>query len=118
MCALYSVFNMCQAFDEDFIYICLGDFVLSCSVVSDSLQPHELYSLPGSSVHGDSPRKNTEMCYHALLQETSQPRDQTKVPCIAGRFLPSEPPGKLLGTLGISITIPSCNMILKDDIDM
>ena len=77
---------MCQAFDEDFIYICLGDFVLSCSVVSDSLQPHELYSLPGSSVHGDSPRKNTEMCYQALLQETSQPRDQTKVPCIAGRF--------------------------------
>ena len=54
---------MCQAFDEDFIYICLGDFVLG-----DSLQPHELYSLPGSSVHGDSPRKNTEMCYHALLQ--------------------------------------------------
>ena len=26
--------------------------VLSCSVLSDSLQHHELYSLPGSFVHG------------------------------------------------------------------
>ena len=25
-------------------------------------------SLPGSSVHGDSPSKNIEVCYHALLQ--------------------------------------------------
>ena len=26
------------------------------------------HSLPGSSVHGDSPGKNTGMCCHALLQ--------------------------------------------------
>ena len=30
--------------------------------------PHELYSLLGSSVHGDSPGKNTEMGCHSLLQ--------------------------------------------------
>ena len=29
--------------------------MLSGSGMSDSLQPHGLYSLPGSSVHGDSP---------------------------------------------------------------
>ena len=29
--------------------------MLSGSVMSDSLQPHGLYSPPGSSVHGDSP---------------------------------------------------------------
>ena len=29
--------------------------MLGSSVMSDSLQPHGLYSLPGSSVHGDSP---------------------------------------------------------------
>ena len=29
--------------------------MLGSSVVSDSLQPHGLYSPPGSSVHGDSP---------------------------------------------------------------
>ena len=39
--------------------------VLSCSVVSDSLQPH---GLPGSSVHGDSPRKYTEAGCHALFK--------------------------------------------------
>ena len=42
VCALYSVFYMRQAFDGDFIYICLGDFVLSRSVMSNSLQPHGL----------------------------------------------------------------------------
>ena len=41
--------------------------VLSCSVVSDSLRPHGLYSLPGSSVHGDSPGKNTRVGFYALL---------------------------------------------------
>ena len=37
--------------------------LLSCSVVSDSLQSHG-----HSSVHGDSPGKNTGMVCHALLQ--------------------------------------------------
>ena len=32
-------------------------------------------SLPGSSVCGDSPGKNTGMGCHALLQGISQPRD-------------------------------------------
>ena len=36
--------------------------------MSDSLQPHG-YSPPGSSVHGDSPGKNTGVGCHALLQE-------------------------------------------------
>ena len=42
--------------------------VLSHSLMSDSFQPHTLQ--PGSSVHGDSPGKNTEMGCHALLQWT------------------------------------------------
>ena len=41
--------------------------VLSSSVVSDSLRPHDC-SLAGSSVHGDSPGKNTGVSCHALLQ--------------------------------------------------
>ena len=36
--------------------------------MSNSLWPHGLYSLPGSSVHGDSPGKNTRVGCHALLQ--------------------------------------------------
>ena len=41
--------------------------VLSWSAVFDSLQPMDC-SLPGSSVHGDSPGRNTGASYHALLQ--------------------------------------------------
>ena len=43
-------------------------------------------SLSGSSVHGDSPGKNTRVSCHAFLQGSSQPRDQTQVSWIAGRF--------------------------------
>ena len=57
--------------------------MLSRSVVPDSLQPR---CLPGSSVHGDSPGKNTGVGCHALLQGSSQPRDWTQVSCTAGRF--------------------------------
>ena len=42
--------------------------MISCSVVSDSVQPHALYSLLGSSVHGDSPGKNIGVGCYALLQ--------------------------------------------------
>ena len=48
-------------------HMCVVCPVLSCSVVSYSLWPHGC-SLPGSSVHGDSPGKNTEVDCHALLQ--------------------------------------------------
>ena len=40
---------------------------VSCSVVSNSLQPHGLHP-PGSSVHEDSPSKNTGVGCHSLLQ--------------------------------------------------
>ena len=42
-------------------------YVLSCSVMSSSLEPHGC-NLPGSSIYGDSPVKNTRMGCHALLQ--------------------------------------------------
>ena len=43
-------------------------------------------SSPGSSVHGDSPGKNTGVGCHALLWGSSQPRDQAQVSRIAGGF--------------------------------
>ena len=47
----------------------LSDCLISLSVVSDSLQPHELYSLLSiSSVRGHSSSKNTGVGCHALLQ--------------------------------------------------
>ena len=48
------------------------------------------YSQPGSSVHGDSPGKNTGEGCHALLQGIFP----TQVSCISGGFFPSEPTGK------------------------
>ena len=63
------------------------------SVVSNCLQPMEC-SLPGSSVHGISPGKNTGVGCHFLL---FQFRDQTHVSwgsCIAGGFFTTEPTGK------------------------
>ena len=62
----------------------------SCPTLCNSVD----YSLSGSSVHGDSPSKNTEVGCHFLLQVSSQPRDQTQVSCTAGRFSITEPPGK------------------------
>ena len=43
-------------------------------------------SLPGSSVHGDSPGKNTRVGCHSLLQGTFPTQGWNQVSCIAGRF--------------------------------
>ena len=48
--------------------VCVG------SAVSDSCDPVDC-SLPGSSVHGDCPGKNTEVSCHFLLQGIFQPQD-------------------------------------------
>ena len=45
--------------------------------MSNSLWPHGLYSLPGSSVHGDSPGKNVKVGCHDLLRRSSSPRGST-----------------------------------------
>ena len=63
--------------------------VCVCSVVSDSLQPHGLYSLPGSSVHGilhcplDSPFSTGILDWVAIFSSraSSSHRDQT---CVCG----------------------------------
>ena len=55
----------------------------SCSVVSDPLWPHGLYS------PWNYPGQNTGVGNHSLLQESSQPRDRTQVSCITGRFFTS-----------------------------
>ena len=52
----------------------------SRSVASDSLWPHGLYSL------WNSPGYNTGVDSLSLLQQTSPPRNQTRVFCIAGGF--------------------------------
>ena len=59
-----------------------------CPTLCDSMD----CSLPGSSVHGDSPGKNTGVGCHALLQEIFL--TQLRSPASQVDFLSSEPPGK------------------------
>ena len=63
-------------------YICLLDLWISesRSVMSNSLQPNRLYS------PWNSPGQNAGVGSLSLLQGSSQPRDQTQVSRIAGRF--------------------------------
>ena len=51
-------------------------------------------SPPGSSVHGDSPGKNTGVGCHALLQGIFPPGIELRSPAMQADSLPSEPPGK------------------------
>ena len=59
--------------------------VLSLLVVSDSLRRHGLYPA-ASSVHEDSPGKNTGVVAMPSFGESSQSRDQSQVSCIKNGF--------------------------------
>jgi len=49
--------------------------------------PWAIYSPPGSSVHGILRARILEWVAITFSRGSSQPRDQTQVSCIAGRFL-------------------------------
>ena len=78
----------------------------SCSVMSDSLRPHEFShchiwlffdptdcSLPGSSVHGILQARILEWVAMSFSRGSSQHRDQTYISCLAGRLFTAEPLG-------------------------
>ena len=53
-------------------------------------------SPPGSSVHGDSPGRNTGVRCHAVLQGIFLTQESNPgLPALQADSLPSEPPGKL-----------------------
>ena len=63
----------------------------SCPILCNPMDD----SLPGSSVHGDSARKNTGMGCHAHLQGTlPNPGTELRSPSLQEDSLPSEPSGK------------------------
>ena len=56
--------------------------------------------LPASSVHGDSPGKNTGVGCHALLQEIFPTQGtESRSPTLQVDSLPSEPPGTLINKI-------------------
>ena len=68
--------------DYAFVVVC-RKVEVSHSVMSDSLQPHGLYS------PWNSPDNNTGVGSCSLLQGIFQPKDQTQVSCTAGGFFTS-----------------------------
>ncbi len=70
MCCFHNTVNIIKSSNQYWVitvkYNC-GNNVLSRSVTSDSLQTMDC-CLPGSSVHEDSPGKNTEVGCHVLLK--------------------------------------------------
>ena len=85
--------------------------MFSCSVVSDCLQPHELYPTR-FLCPWDFPGKNTGVGCHSLSSNrSSRTRNRICVSCgscIAGRFFIAEPLGKALKSipLGLRETLP------------
>ena len=71
------------------VYLC----VQSLRVTSNSLWPLNC-SLPGSSVHGILQARILEWVAMPSSRESSWPRDQTHISCIAGGFFTAEPPRK------------------------
>ena len=64
---------------------------VSCSVMSDSLQSHEL---PGSSVHGILQARVLELAAIPFSRGSSHPETEPGSPALQADSLPSESPGK------------------------
>ena len=64
------------------VCVCVG--VCACSVVSDSLHSHELYSSPGSSVPGIAQVRILEWVANSFSRRFSHLRDKA---CISGILL-------------------------------
>ena len=72
----------------------------SCPTLCDPMY----CSPPGSSVHGDSPGKNTGVGCHALLQgDLPNPGIQSRSPALQVVSLPAELPGKPFHSNSLSI---------------
>ena len=73
--------------------------MLSCALLYPTLCDPMDCSLPGSTVHGDSPSKNTGVGCHALLHgifptQGSNPGLEPRSPALQVNSLPFETPGK------------------------
>ena len=83
--SLVAFCKLCTFSEAWFPQLCMHVCV-TCSVVSDSLRPHGLYGTSGSSVHRILQARMLKWVAVPFSRESSQPRDQTHVSCIAGRF--------------------------------
>ena len=94
------------------VYMWLLCQSLSCVRLCDSMD----YSLPGSSVHGIFQARRLECVAISFSRESSLPRDQTQVSCIAGRFFiiraPWEAPYIYIGSKQLTTASPLGDTII------
>ena len=89
-----------------------GPVCVSCSVVSDSWDPMDR-TLPVSSVHQILQARILERGAVSFFRGSSQPKDQTRVSCIAGGFFTiwdtkEAPELQRMGTIAIVLTCIWC----------
>ena len=82
-----GMFNLWKFIHLEYVY----EWNDSRSVMSNSLQPHGLYS------PWNSPAQNTEWVAVPFSRGSSQPRDRTQVSHIAGKFFTSWATREALG---------------------
>ena len=85
--------------------LCLISVTQSCPTFCDPMD----CSLPGSSVHGDSPSKNTGVGCHFLLQGHFLTQRSNRRLLHCRRFFTTEPPGKPINQVQKTLTYSSMN---------
>ena len=78
--------------DAKYLFTIVWEFMpaQSCPTLCNSID----CSPPGSSVHRISQAGRLEWVVISFSRGSSQPRNQTRISCIAGAFFTTEPPGK------------------------
>ena len=95
-CMTFSTFKIKICYVDIWLYLSFINCSCCCSVGKLCLtlcDPMDC-SPPGSSVHGIFQARILEWVAISSSRGSSQPRDPTPSPALAGRFFTAEPPGK------------------------
>ena len=94
---VFHLLSPVQLFLTSWAHVCVCVCVcVTCSVVSNSLQPHGLYSLPGSFVQGIHQARILEWVAISSSRGSSQLKDQTCIDrWILYHWITREAPGHL-----------------------
>ena len=92
-----SNFYWSQVRDQS-IFLLLLPFTQSCPTLCDPMDS----SLPGFTVHGIFQARILEWAAVSFSRESSQPRDRTRVSCLAGSFFTAKPSVLVICTFLVS----------------
>ena len=85
-------YGVTRGHKESYICVCIHAQLLRfCLTLCNPMD----YSTLGSSIHGILQGRILDWVAISYSKGSSQPRDQTRVSCIVGRFFTTEPKGKL-----------------------